>query len=358
MKNNLTSRNYYDVLDGLRGTAALVILVFHYTEMTWPNDYVSNPLGHGFLAVDFFFCLSGFVIGFAYDRRIRTIGIRQFFLNRLIRLHPLVILSTWLGLAGLLLDPFADPALIPDFHWILIALAASLLLLPAPFMAYSGGALFPYNSPSWSLFLEYLANIFYAVVLTKVGRKTLLLFVAIAAVWLGFTARQAGWIIGGWDLKSWGDGFPRVAFSFLAGLTVFRFNAIWKNKFGFVLPMLMLMGVFFFPHHDSDWLTESLLIIVAFPLIICVGAGATVTGAVRRFCLFIGRLSYPLYMTHISVVWIFGNYYAKYHPQGVKLCLIVSGLILFNLIVAWAAMKFYDEPVRKWLTKRIKRSAS
>src|SRR4051794_472722 len=105
----LKPKRHFEVLDGLRGIAALAIVIFHFME--WAiTDYSKNFIGHGFLAVDFFFCLSGFVIGYAYDDRIRKLGIKEFFKSRLIRLHPLVILGSLLGLAGFLFDPFANHA--------------------------------------------------------------------------------------------------------------------------------------------------------------------------------------------------------------------------------------------------------
>ncbi|WP_235021498.1 acyltransferase family protein [Chitinophaga eiseniae] len=87
-----SAKPHYEVLDGLRGTAAITIVVFHFLELVW-FDYSKNPLGHGFLAVDFFFCLSGFVIGYAYDRQLSRIGYHGFFRGRLLRLHPLVLLG-------------------------------------------------------------------------------------------------------------------------------------------------------------------------------------------------------------------------------------------------------------------------
>ena len=352
------SKPYYDVLDGLRGIAALVILVFHYLEMTYPGDYVSNPLGHGFLAVDFFFCLSGFVIGYAYDGRIEGIGVRAFFRNRLIRLHPLVIAGSLIGCVGFVCNPLVD-ALTDGWGLILVTLTCSMALIPSPLLSFRDGALFPYNSPSWSLFLEYLANIAYALILCKVKKRgTLLALGCLCAGWLAVSACRAGWLINGWDAKTFADGFPRVAYSFVAGLIVYRFRERWvrKNRGGFLLPCLLLLGVFFFPHLEKDWLTEVALTVIGFPLILAVGAGATVTGGMRKLCLFIGRLSYPLYMTHITTVWIFGNYYVRCQPRGLSTVLIVSALIVFNLLFAYAFMRFYDEPVRAWLTRKSNQS--
>ncbi|PXV69212.1 peptidoglycan/LPS O-acetylase OafA/YrhL [Dysgonomonas alginatilytica] len=344
---------YFDVLDGLRGTAAIVILVFHYLEMIYWN-YADNLLGHGFLAVDFFFCLSGFIIGFAYDKRMPQIGIKNFFANRLIRLHPLVIAGTIIGAIGYIFNPFMDGAYTLEWGLIIPAFIASLFILPTPFLTGRAGALFPYNSPAWSLFLEYLANIVYALVLIRLKNKWLLVLGIASAIWLTYSSYSSGWLINGWDGKTFLDGFPRVSFSFIAGLLIFRFNLIWKNKFGFILPFVLLIAVFLYPHSENDWLTESLLVIVVFPLTISIGSGASVNGLMQSFCKFIGRLSYPLYMTHITTVWTFGNYYNKYSPSGMKLVMIVTALIIFNLVFAYIIMRIFDEPVRAWLTTKRK----
>ncbi|MDR1155584.1 MAG: acyltransferase [Bacteroidales bacterium] len=357
-QKSLEPKPYYDVLDGLRGTAAIVILVFHYLEMIYPEDYSENFMGHGFLAVDFFFCLSGFVIGFAYDRRIKTIGMKSFFINRLIRLHPLVVLGSVIGFAGFVLNPFVDGIREAGWGKLLPALAGSMLLIPAPFLPLRGGGLFPYNTPSWSLFLEYIANMVYALVLCRIRKSALLALGCICAAWLMYTSCKAGWLINGWDIKTIGDGFPRVGYSFTAGLLIFRYGLVLRNRMGFVLPFILLMGVFLYPHVNNDWLAEALMVIVAFPLIISIGAGANVTGRMKKFCIFIGKLSYPLYMTHITAVWIFGDYYCKAKPQGPALVGLVACLCLFNLLFAYAVMRLYDEPVRAWLTRRKNRSSA
>ena len=79
----LKTKQHFEILDGLRGIAALAIVAFHFMEWVFP-DFSKNFIGHGFLAVDFFFCLSGFVIGYAYDDRIRKMGVGEFFKSRLI----------------------------------------------------------------------------------------------------------------------------------------------------------------------------------------------------------------------------------------------------------------------------------
>src|ERR1700748_2635195 len=105
----LQTKRHFEILDGLRGVAALAVVTFHFME--WVTfDYSKNFIGHGFLAVDFFFCLSGFVIAYAYDDRIGKMGLLEFFKSRAIRLRPLVILGSVLGLLTFLFDPLSTHA--------------------------------------------------------------------------------------------------------------------------------------------------------------------------------------------------------------------------------------------------------
>ena len=101
------SKAHFEILDGLRGLAAIAVVIFHFMEWVY-SDFSQNFIAHGFLAVDFFFCLSGFVIGYAYDERIGKISVIAFLKLRLIRLHPLVIIGSVLGLLTFLFDPFSN----------------------------------------------------------------------------------------------------------------------------------------------------------------------------------------------------------------------------------------------------------
>src|SRR3954467_15120146 len=127
----LRTKQHFEILDGLRGIAALAIVTFHFMEWVY-SDYSKNFIGHGFLAVDFFFCLSGFVIGYAYDDRIKKMGITEFFKSRFIRLHPLVIAGSVLGLLAFLFDPFGGHPELYSNSKVLLVFVCSLLLIPLP----------------------------------------------------------------------------------------------------------------------------------------------------------------------------------------------------------------------------------
>ncbi|RFS21785.1 acyltransferase [Chitinophaga silvatica] len=354
MENNLfQSKKHYEVLDGLRGFAALSIVIFHLFEFISP-DYSKSPIGHGFLAVDFFFCLSGFVIGYAYDERAPKLGLKTFFRNRLIRLHPMVIWGSIIGLLGFLFDPYigAESVAQAGIINILAAFICSLLMLPYPWLPGRGGGLFPYNTPAWSLFMEYIINIVYAFVLLRLPKRWLLVSLAFSTIWITAVARYRGWIITGWDAPTFFDGFARVFFSFLAGLTIFRFNLVIKNKLNFLILGALLIGVLIFPHKENDWATEMILVIIGFPFLLSLGAGAQVSGWLKSLCIFTGRLSYPLYMTHIWASWLFGNYLFKAKPSTTEISVVATIIFFGSVALGYIALRFYDEPIRKWLTDR------
>jgi peptidoglycan/LPS O-acetylase OafA/YrhL len=344
-------RPHFQVLDGLRGIAAFAVVLFHFMEWIYP-DPAKNFIGHGFLAVDFFFCLSGFVIGYAYDERLKYIGLKQFFKRRLIRLQPMVVFGSVIGLLAFLWDPFADYQDQYPVVKIILLFLCSLLMIPLPVMGERGFNNFGLNAPSWSLFWEYVANIFYGLFLVRLSRRLLALLLIPAAYFLFNTAYQKGNLLGGWAGENFWDGGVRIWYSFLAGLIIYRYNLIVKNKAGFIGCGILLSLAFIVPHFSFNWLTEALVVAVYFPLIVSLGAGAGLPRKTLTICQFSGNISYPLYMTHYAGIWIFGNYLTTYHPEGITLWMIVIGGTILFTVFAWLVMKYYDTPVRKWLSRK------
>lgn len=220
----LRTKQHFEILDGLRGVAALAVVLFHFMEMAY-TDYSQNFIAHGFLAVDFFFCLSGFVIAYAYDDRIGKMGVKEFFKSRLIRLHPLVIFGSVLGLFSFLFDPFGGHPELYSAGKIVLIFLASVFLIPYPTITERSFNLFGLNAPSWSLFWEYVANIFYAFILYRLSRRLLLALLILSAFGLIYVSYRAGGsLMGGWGGENFWDGCGRISYSFLAGMFVYRAN--------------------------------------------------------------------------------------------------------------------------------------
>jgi len=351
----LKTKQHFEILDGLRGIAALSVVCFHFMEVAY-SDYSQDFIGHGFLAVDFFFCLSGFVIGYAYDDRIGKMGVLEFFKSRIIRLHPLVIFGSILGLLAFLFDPFVSPTGLYSVGKTALIFLCSILLIPSPVMPERAFNQFGFNAPAWSLFWEYVANIFYGFILFRVKRGWLILLTILAALALCYVSYSAGNIMGGWGKGNFWDGCARICYSFLAGLLIYRRNWIIKNKLGFMGIAVLLMLAFLMPFGKWNWLTEPLVVIFYFPLLVALGAGAVLTPGLKKLCIFSGDISYPLYMTHYAVIWIFANYYVARKPGTGQLAIIIITSMVLLVGFAYLVMVVYDIPVRKYLSAKRKQT--
>jgi peptidoglycan/LPS O-acetylase OafA/YrhL len=345
----LASKQHFEILDGLRGVAAIVVVIYHFMEIAI-TDYNKNFLSHGFLAVDFFFCLSGFVIAYAYDTRAANIGVWQFFKLRLIRLHPLVVIGSILGLLTFLFDPFSDFYPVYGFGKTALLFLASAFLVPYPVMPERYTNLFCLNAPAWSLFWEYIANIFYILVLYKINKKVLGVLVLLGAVGICYVAVKATNVGGGWGGQNFWDGGVRVLYSFLAGMLVYRFNWIIKNKLGFLGMIVLLLVAFLFPYADAyNWITEPIIVLFYFPLLVALGAGAVLNPVSKNICRLSGDISYPLYMTHYPFVWVFLTYVAVVKPAMSTLWAVIPVSVAILIVLAYLIMRFVDIPLRKYL---------
>ncbi len=345
----LKSKQHYEILDGLRGVAAIAVVTFHFMEIVI-SDYSRNFIGHGFLAVDFFFCLSGFVIAYAYDSRIGSMGLKQFFISRLIRLHPLVVLGTVLGLTGFLWDPFTPTPAGYGVGKITLLFLTGILMIPYPVVAERWLNNFNLNAPSWSLFWEYVANIVYGLLLWKLPRRILLVLLCIAAAGLVYVGYTAGNMMGGWSGGTFWQGGARISYGFLAGMLVYRYHIIISNKLGFIGLSVLLLAALMMPHFKYNWLAETGVVLLYFPLLVALGAGAGLHSAVQGLCNFLGKLSYPLYMTHYMVMFVFSGYLLKYKPDNAQITwIVIIGLILL-VGFAWLVMVLFDTPVRKYFS--------
>ena len=350
----LSGRKHFEILDGLRGLAALVVVIYHFMEIAETN-YNKNFISHGYLAVDFFFCLSGFVVAYAYDHRIPGMKLSSFIKLRLIRLQPLVVIGSILGLITFLIDPYSNLYSVYGFGKTALLFITSVLLIPYPIVSERYFNLFNLNAPMWSLFWEYIANLLYATVLFKISKNALAILVAIAAAGIWYVGTHAGNVGGGWGGPNFWHGLARVSYSFLMGMLIYRFNWIIKNNFGLLGMSALLMLVFLFPYRDQwNWLTEPLIIIFYLPLLVALGAGASLSAKHQKINKISGDISYPLYMVHYPFVWIYLTYVAVEKPtMETKMWVMVISVILIT-IFSYLVFKYVDLPVRNYFTKRLK----
>ena len=366
--SQLESKPHYEVLDGLRGVAAVMVVAFHLFEGLAEGDHHKQIINHGYLAVDFFFVLSGFVVGYAYDDRWDRMSLHHFLLRRLIRLHPMILLGTLIGAVLFYLQActvFPLVAQTPVWKLTLFTLIGATLLPVLPSMDIRGWQeMHPLNGPAWTLLFEYIANLLYGLFLRKASKKILaaLTLAAACVTLLHGVIGPEGDFIGGWsfDAEQLRIGTTRLAFPFLAGLLLSRMGRLVTVRNAFLLCSLAVVVSFSIPRlggYDHIWMNglyEACCIIFLFPLVVLAGSGAKLQGGVAsRFCRFLGDISYPLYMTHYPLIYVF---FAVGTNKTIPENAILPGALatfLGAIALSWAYSRFYDVPVRNWLKERL-----
>src|SRR5882757_9502672 len=238
----LESKSHYQILDGLRGVAALIVVAFHVLE-TYSGNRFKQIINHGYLAVDFFFLLSGFVVAYAYDDRWGKMTQWDFYKRRLIRLQPMVIIGTLIGAALFYFQACSAFPLIaatPVWKMLLVMLLGfTMLPLPVSMDIRGWSEMHPLDGPAWSLYFEYIANILYAVIVRKFSKTLLAIFVALSACFLVQYLVQGpnGDVIGGWAIEKTQlhIGFARLLFPFFGGILLCRMGKLIRIKGAFAV---------------------------------------------------------------------------------------------------------------------------
>ena len=366
------SKPHYALLDGLRGVAALLVVWYHVFEgfQFAGNKPVIDFINHGYLAVDFFFILSGFVVGYAYDNRWgKTLTLGGFFRRRLIRLQPMVCMGALIGAASFLLSGMERWDGTHATLWLtFLAFVCGCLMLPAlpgmPREVRGNGEMFPLNGPCWSLFFEYVGNIVYALFIRRLSTRLLAVLsfaLCCALAWFAVTDQSGYGTIGvGWtvDRTNILGGMLRMLCPFTMGVLMSRlFKPLRQARGAFWTSAALLLAIFHIPYTYSDGalslngMFEAACIIAVFPLVVWYAAsGKTTDIASTRICRFLGDISYPLYIVHYPIMYAFYMWliktrqYTLYETWPAALAAVTASIIL-----AWLCLKLYDMPVRKWL---------
>lgn len=341
---------HYPILDGLRGTAAILVVIYHLFEAYYGGITANHPMRHGYLAVDFFYLLSGFVVGYAYDDRWGRMTVREFFKIRLTRLHPLVILGVIIGTIGFLFDPYTASAQHINIYKLLLTMVVSFTLLPSPDIR-GWGETHSLDGPCWSLLQEYIANFVYALFGRKMTKAVLWVIVTAGAVALAITSCWHGDLGTGWGYDTFWIAVVRMTYPFFAGLLLYRTGKLIRVPSAYAVCSLLLIILFFMPTGRYTGIYEALCIIFAFPLLVSMGAGGTVSGWLGKLCKFSGEISYPIYITHYPFIYIYTAWIGEKKPSAAQVLPVACGLFVLFILLAWAAYRLYDLPVRAWLKK-------
>ena len=364
---------HYELLDGLRGVAALLVIWYHFFE-GFATSGVDQKFNHGYLAVDFFFVLSGFVIGYAYDDRWKM-GLTKggFILRRLIRLQPMVVMAVCLGVISFIIQGCEhwDHTIAPTWA-IVMSFVFGLFMLPAfPGMdvdVRGNGEMFPLVGPAWSLFFEYIGSILYAVWLHRLTSKVLGIVVVLSGMGLGIVAltnMSGAYSLGvGWSMANLGffGGLMRLGFSFGIGLLISRGFKPIKVKGAFWICSIAIAIMMCLPYITLtgepsilNAVYDLLCTWIVFPMVVFIGAsGKTTDRHSKKICDFLGVISYPIYIIHYPVMYLFYSWVWNNGYTFGDVWYVTVIIFLVLIPVAYFFVRFYDEPIRKWLTSKLK----
>ena len=403
------SKKHYELLDGLRGVAALLVLWHHVFEgYSFAGGGPILVVNHGYLAVDFFFILSGFVLSYAYDDRWgKSLSFGSFVKRRLIRLHPMVVMGAVLGAITFLLQG--------SVQWdgthvatsvVMWALLISMFMIPAvpgtPREIRGNGEMFPLNGTNWSLFFEYIGNLLYALFIRRLSTRwirvlTIVLGIALAAFSIfdvsGYNQLGIGWTL---DAVNFVGGLLRMLFPFTLGMLISRefreadSAPAPKRRSGLFRPLYVkgsfwictavLVVLFHIPYIEAriplcdagtlsgsgffaaanfgaislNAVFELFCIMVVFPLLVVLAASGSMEGRKsQNVCNFLGDISYPLYAVHYPFMYLFYAYLIKNQVYTFgETWALALGVCALSILVAWLSLRFYDIPLRRSLTSR------
>ena len=351
MSSEMTmARQHLHVLDGLRGVAAFAVVAFHFGS----RADLPYLMPRGYLAVDFFFALSGFVVAHAYLSRLPAMSAGGFAARRFVRLWPMLLPGTILGAAIEFWRPNAGE---PIAHAMSVVLATVLgcFALPLPVSTVMEQTIFPINGPIWSLFFEAVANGLFFVAGRSGRIRSVAWILAIAgAVGVCSYSVADGSVDAGFLLTDWVKGFPRVALSFSAGVLVFlyagRFRAMDAR-----LAIAALVAVIMVPRFAGplDPLFDLAAILLVFPVIVGCASHSGTQHVSAGVCDWLGQLSYPLYAFHYPLVRAI-CFIVNHHQTSVPVRVAAAvATVLLAAGLSWLLLAFYDRPIRRVLTRRL-----
>jgi len=288
----------FEVLDALRGLCALLVAIYHFKV----GGHISQlaMIKNGWLFVDYFFVLSGFVIAHSYGARLveGTVSIARFMALRMGRIYPLhiavllafvsqeLLLMVGGDAIGVLVDrePFSESRS-------LSTLVQNIFLLQTFWM--EGGR--DWNGPAWSIAAEMWTYLLYAVIFV-VAKRWFVAVTSVAAlisvIWLYFNVPNLS--------ATFEGGFVRCIFGFSVGVLTYqayrRFGGL-RGQLWEVLAIAAVIAFASFAH--GAWTFFAPLIFALTIMALATQSGVISTLLMRPFFQLLGLISYSVYMVHV-----------------------------------------------------------
>ncbi|ATU92988.1 hypothetical protein BLM14_16250 [Phyllobacterium zundukense] len=329
----------------MRGVAAILVVLYH----AGPVTTIIAPAGY--IAVDFFFALSGFVIAGIYEAKLRN-GLsspQRFAIIRLTRLYPLYLVGLLLGMAKAVgAWVLAAPHALTGSQIVLSTVFGLAILPTLPPL----DDLFPLNGPAWSLFLEIAINIVFALWLVHWKSRSLVGLAALSALAMMVTVIHAQSLNVGWNWETLHAGFARVTFAFTMGVLLARNRTAlgWKVSWAALIPITALILALCLPAPQQyRTMIDLVIALLICPAILYYGTVLECPLQLRPLASFLGDISYPVYAVHFPLLFMFTHVAGRAGLAGSSVlwvfmpCLIAGSALLYHL---------YDVPVRRFLSAR------
>ncbi len=345
-------------LDLLRGLAAIAVMLRHYP---WPGHQIPI-LPSSFLAVDLFFLLSGYVLAATYEPRLLgSMSAGNFMKRRIFRMYPLYLIGLAVALLACLGAVGTHPPAVMGESEFALAAVLNLFFLPAPPPGLVHDTIvtqaFPFNFPAWSLFWELAVNAIYALIILRLTPKMIAAIIAGCFLAMVFFALGNGTLDSGSTWGTFAMGGLRCGFAFFLGVALVRMRSFAvAPKLPSWIPVVLLISALAVPVSWGPW-PALISVAIVFPLAIWLGASARHGPVEAKISHWLGWLSYPIYVLQLPVLMLagavmiattgefFGDNLAR------DLAIYIGGTVLLAII----AGKLFDEPVRKWLQRRMQR---
>lgn len=356
-----TPHRRFEALDSLRGVCAILVVMFHMPVASHWRDW--GLVQHGYLFVDYFFVLSGFVIAHAYAERLRTPrDAGRFMVRRLGRVWPLhvLMLAAFIGLELARLWFSIDAATPFTRDRSVESIFTNLLLI----QAFNIHPYLTWNGPSWTLSVEVGCYVVFAALLLLAPRRWRWIGVVLAvigAVLVLLFARR--WMNTTYDLA-----FPRAAYGFFLGCML---QGLWlriprlKGGAATLLEISVLLAIGLF----IAWATGPVTVAVTLLFVLGVWVFAGEEGALSRWLdtrplVTLGRWSFSIYMVHMFVITVMLIVARKldWMPGGRRIDfgsvwlndLFAVGLFVGIVGLALLAHRFVEIPAQRWIDRRTK----
>ncbi|WP_162915224.1 acyltransferase family protein [Desertibaculum subflavum] len=350
---------HYDALDLLRGVAALVVCLYHVAFLFVDSRVLFDS---GFLCVDMFFMLSGFVIAANYDRKIAAgQSLRQFAIDRLARLYPLFALTTVIGFLAVNAQQLAKFGLV-DGDKVIATLLANLVMVPSFFAPWDVRSVFPFNGATWSIFFELWVNILFFLAWKQLDAKRIRLLVAASGLALIGSSLAFGTLDLGWGRANFGHGFIRVMFSFFLGVLIFRSGIAERLKVRglwallALLPLAAALNARAVLPESLGAISDIVIVFLIFPAMLILFAAADLPPAAKQVAFALGGASYAIYLLQTPLVILFSGLPPLLLGQKVAELAPFAGFVFVPLLLAasYVTWRAFELPAKNWIRRALR----